>query len=126
MNENPRKTSSLPCTVFPVQALAKVDNERPNNKPPAKVTKTMFGIIEWECIRMSRIDGITDETASCVGKEADHEEECEVVGIPEDFERLMANITMSSGVHKEHNKKHEMSCNASRLRIVNLLSELLS
>lgn len=58
--------------------------------------------------------------------EADHEEECEVVGIPESFEALGTNFVVCGGVHQDHDEEHEVASDTARLSVVNFESSLLS
>jgi hypothetical protein len=57
--------------------------------------------------------------------QADHEEEREMMRIPERLEALVTDLVMGGCVHEKHNQKHEVTSDAARLRIVDLLSKLL-
>lgn len=61
-----------------------------------------------------------------MGEEANHEEESQVVSVPEYFEALLTDLVVCSCVHQEHNEKHEMACDATRLGIMDLLGGLLA
>jgi hypothetical protein len=56
--------------------------------------------------------------------QTDHEKEREVMCIPEGFKALIAYLVVSSCVHQEQNKQHEMASNATGLRIVDLKRQL--
>ena len=53
---------------------------------------------------------------------ANHEEEREMMCVPECLKALIANLVMGGGIHDKHDKKHEVTSNAARLCIVDLLS----
>lgn len=50
----------------------------------------------------------------------DHEEECEVMGVPEGLEALVAYLMVSGGVHQEHDEEHEMTGDPTSLFVVNV------
>jgi hypothetical protein len=52
--------------------------------------------------------------------QADHEEESQVMGVPECFKALMANLVMRGRVHEQHNQQHEVASDASRLSVMNI------
>ena len=64
----------------------------------------MFGRVEGESRNVVGIDGVSDKTASSVGVESDHEEKCEVVGVPKCLEALAADLVVSGCVHDDHDK----------------------
>ena len=84
----------------------------------------MLGGVEGEGWDVIGFDGVTDETTSRVRVEADHEEEREVVRVPEGLETLVANLVVSRGVHEDHDQKHEVPRDASSLLIVNVEGDL--
>jgi hypothetical protein len=49
-----------------------------------------------------------------------------MVSIPEGLETLLTNLVMSSCVHEEHGKEHEMASDATRLSVMNLKGDLLA
>jgi hypothetical protein len=61
-----------------------------------------------------------------VRKETEHKKESQVMGVPEDLKALLADLLVSGRVHQEHNKQHEVSSDATRLSIVDLLSSLFA
>jgi hypothetical protein len=58
--------------------------------------------------------------------DTDHEEEREVMCIPEGLEALVANFMVGGGVHEEHDKEHEMTSDTTWLFVVDILCTLLS
>ena len=52
--------------------------------------------------------------------EADHEEEREVVGVPESLKALLADLVMGGAVHDDHEEKHDMTGDATWLPIVDI------
>ena len=81
----------------------------------------MLGRVEGESWDVIGVHGVSDETASCVGVKSDHEEKCEVVGVPEGLEALTANLVVGGRVHDEHDKQHEVASNATSLFVVDVL-----
>jgi hypothetical protein len=61
-----------------------------------------------------------------VSVNADHEEEGQVVCVPEGFETLLADLVVCGCVHEHHDQEHEMASNSTRLSVVNLLGGLLA
>ena len=61
-----------------------------------------------------------------MGVETEHEEECEVVCVPERLKALLADLVVGGGVHDKHDKEHEVASDATGLRVVNLLGRLLA
>lgn len=86
----------------------------------------MFCRVEWKGRDQVWLNGIPDEAPGGMGVEAEHEEECEVVGVPEGFEALLADGGVRSAVHHNHDKKHEVTSNASWLSVMDLKGGLLS
>ena len=126
MDENPGKASSAPGTVLSIHTLAKVNDSRPYSESPALITETKFSIVERERVHVSRVDRIAHKATGGMSEEADHEEESEVVGVPEYLESLLPNLVMSRRVHKDHDEKHKVSCYTTGLRVVDLLGKLSS
>lgn len=52
----------------------------------------MLGAVEREGGYVVGVGGITDETSSGMGVKTDHEEESEVVGVPERLKALLPNF----------------------------------
>ena len=57
-----------------------------------------------------------------MGVESKHEEECEVVSIPESLKTLLADFVVGGRVHDEHDEQHEVTCDSASLFVVNILS----
>ena len=64
----------------------------------------MLGRVEGESRDVVGVHGVSDETASSVSVKSDHEEKCEVVGVPEGLKALTANLVVGGRVHDEHDK----------------------
>ena len=103
-----------------VHSLAEVDETRPDDESPTLVTEAVLGRIEGEDGDIIWIDGITHEATSGVSIEANHEEEGEVVGIPERFETLGTDLVMCGRVHQNHDEKHEVASDTTWLGIVDI------
>lgn len=126
MNHDFREAGSTTCADFSPYSLPEIDDAWPDDESPAQVTKTMFCRVEWECRDGVGVNRVADEAAGCMGVQAEHEEEGEVVGIPEGLETLLTNLLVGSRVHDDHDQQHEMPRNASRLRVVDLQGRLLT
>lgn len=61
-----------------------------------------------------------------MGVEAQHEEESEVVSVPEDLESLLANFGVGSGVHQDHDEQHKVTSDSTWLFIVDIEGGLLA
>lgn len=111
---------------LPVNALSEVDEARPDGEAPAHVTKAVLSAVERERVRVIRKGRVADEAPGSVGVEADHEEEREVVGVPERLEALRADLVVRSRVHQNHDEEHEVTGNAARLGVMDHLRALLA
>lgn len=80
----------------------------------------MIGGVEWKGWDVIWIDGVPDETARGVGVEGDHEEKCQVVGVPKRLEALLADLVVGSRVHDEHDEQHEMTSDTASLFVVDI------
>jgi hypothetical protein len=120
VNENLGKFGFFPRADFPPHALSNVEDTRPDDESPALVSKAMLRGIERERAGIIWVDTITNETTRCVGVKSNHEKESQVVGVPESLEALVADLMVSSGVHEEHGKKHEVTCDSTRLTVVDV------
>lgn len=78
----------------------------------------MIGRVEGEGGSVVWLNRVADEASSCMRKQRDHEKEGKVVSIPKDLKRLLSDLLMCCGIHQEHEKEHEMTSDATRLRIV--------
>ena len=86
----------------------------------------MFGRVEGESRNVIGIDGVSDKTASSVSVESDHEEKCEVMSVPKCLEALTADLVVSGRIHYDHDEQHEVTSDAARLGVVNILCALLT
>lgn len=119
----PGRPASPNLSVYP---LAEVDETGPDDISPTLVAKAVLSRIEWEDGDVVRIDRIAHEAASGVGVEANHEEEGEVVGIPESFEALGTDLVVCGRVHQNHDEEHEVTSDTTCLGIVDIQSLLLT
>lgn len=84
----------------------------------------MFRAVERERRGIVRVSGVADEASSGMRVEANHEKECEVVGVPEGLKALVADLVVRSCVHEDHDEQHEMASNAAGLRVMNVKGSL--
>lgn len=70
--------------------------------------------------RRKGVCGIPNEAVGCVSVHSQQERDEEVMRVPERLERLLAYAVMCRGVHEEHTQQHDMTSDATRLRIVDL------
>ena len=126
MDQKLGQPRSLPRTNLAVNSLSKIEDTRPDNEPPTLIAKAVLRGIEGEGIDIVRVHGIADETAGRMGIQANHEEEREMMCIPEGFEALGAYLVVSGRVHQDHQKQHEMACNATSLCVMDLKRNLCS
>lgn len=82
----------------------------------------MTGVVEGEFGLEVGEGGVTDEASHGVGVKTEHEEEREVVGVPEGLETLLANFVCRSRVHEDHDQEHDVTGEATRLPIVDIKS----
>jgi hypothetical protein len=104
VNQNLGKLGCPSSPYFSVDSLTKVNEERPDGETVTFITKTVLSTIEWESVGVIWESTVTDEATGSMGEEAYHEEESEVVGIPEYLECLLANFMMGSRVNEEHDE----------------------
>ena len=81
----------------------------------------MVGRVKGESCDVIGVDGVSDKTASRVGIKGDHEEECEVMGVPERLEALAADLMMGGRVHDNHDEQHEVTSDATSLFVMDIL-----
>lgn len=74
--------------------------------------------------RRDGLHSISNEAARGVSIHGQKKRYEQVVCVPECLERLLADLLMRCGIHKEHAKKHYMACDTTRLGIVYLNSGL--
>lgn len=92
MYQNLIKRRLLSSPDFSQNPLSEIQEERPDDESPALVPKAMLCVVERERALKVRIRRVANETACCMGVERQQEEKGKVVGIPEGFKRLLANL----------------------------------
>ena len=120
MDKDLRQTSCTPGANLTPNPLSKVDDAGPDGEPPALVPEAVIGGVEREDVRVRRVGGVADEASGGMGVETDHEEEREVVRVPEGLEALVADLVVGRGIHEEHDEEHEVAGDAACLVIVNV------
>lgn len=73
-----------------------------------------------------RICCVPHETAGGVGVERQHERDEEVMCVPEGLKCLLPNTMMSGRIDQHHAEKHDMTCDTTRSREMNLDSQLVA
>ena len=126
MNQDLGELGRASATNFTVNTFSKVENTRPNDKPPALITETVLRRVEGEGCDVVRVNTVTDEATSSMTVKSNHEKECRVMGVPESLEALIANLPMRGSVHQEHDQEHEVTSDASSLCVVDVQRGLLS
>lgn len=126
MNQDLRELRRAATTDLTVDTLAEVKDTGPDDEPPGLITKTVFSGVEGEGEGVIGVHGVTHETTGCVGVQGNHEEKCQVMGVPESLEALLANLLMCGSVHQEHDQKHEMTGDTTGLPVVDVLGANLS
>ena len=124
MNQDLGEFRCATTTDLTVYTFTEVENTRPDNEPPGLITETVLSRVEGEGKSVVGIHGVTYETTSCMSVESDHEEECQVMGVPESLEALVTDLVVGSGVHQEHDQEHEMTGDTASLGVVNIKSPL--
>ena len=59
----------------------------------------MFGGIEREGWDVVWVRSVTDKASSGMGVETEHEEKCQMMGVPENLKTLLTDCMMCCGVH---------------------------
>lgn len=126
MNEDLSETRCPPSPNFPVHTLAEVDDTGPDDEPPAEVSETVLRGIEGERGDIVGVGGITNEATGSVGVKADHEEERQMMGVPEGLEALLANLVVRGGVHQDHDEQHEVTGDTTGLPVMDVQSPFRS
>ena len=119
MDKDLGQAGCTPRTNLTPNPLSKVDNAGPDGETPALVAETVGRAVERERGDVLGVGRVTDEASGGMGVETDHEEERKVVRVPESLEALVADLVVRSGVHEEHDEKHEMTGDTARLGVVN-------
>ena len=65
--------------------------------------------VERECGDVIWVYRVAHETSRRVRVQPDHEEECQVVGVPECLEALLSDRRVCRGVQQEHDEQHPTS-----------------
>jgi len=86
----------------------------------------MFCGVEREGLDVVGVGAVTHEAASRMRVKSNHEEEREVMCIPECLEALIANFPVCRRIHQHDDEKHEVASDASGLRIMDLQSVFLT
>ena len=126
MNQDLGELGRASATNFTVNTFSKVENTRPNDKPPALITETVLRRVEGEGCDVVRVNTVTDEATSSMTVKSNHEKECQVMGVPESLEALIANLPMRGSVHQEHDQEHEVTGDTTSLRVMDILGANLS
>ena len=124
MDKDLGQAGCTPRTNLTPNPLSKVDNAGPDGETPALVAETVGRAVERERGDVLGVGRVTDEASGGMGVETDHEEERKVVRVPESLEALVADLVVRSGVHEEHDEKHEVAGDASRLVVVDVEGNL--
>ena len=120
MDQDFGQPSSPAGPDLPVDAFAEVDDAGPDGEAPALVTQAMFRVVEWEGLLVIGQGGVTDEATGGMRVQANHEEEREVMGVPEGLETLVADLVVRGRVHEDHDGEQEVAGDAARLRVVDV------
>ena len=123
MDEQLRETRRATSTVLAEDTLAKVDNAGPDDETPRLVSKTVLGRVVGEAVGVVGVDRVADEASSSVRVKTDEEEERKVMGVPEGLEALVTDLVVRRGIHEDHDEEHEVTANASCLRVVDVERE---
>ena len=107
-------------TDLPPDTLKEVDDAGPDGEAPGEVTNADLRVVEGEDFGEAWIRGTTDEASGGMGVEANHEEERQVVSIPECLEALLADFCVASTVHQDHDKQHDMASDTGRLTVMDV------
>lgn len=120
MDEDLGELSRTARADFPPDTLSEVDDTGPDDVAPRKVANANVRVVEGECVGDRWQGSRANEASSGVRVEADHEEERQVVSIPERFETLLANFCMGGTVHDDHDEEHDMASDTTRLAVVDI------
>ena len=123
MNKDLGQPSGTTSPDFSVNSFSEINNARPHDESPTLITQTVLGGVEGEHGDVVGVGGVTNEASGSMGVETNHEEEREVVRVPEGLEALVADLVMRGGIHEDHNQEHEVAADASCLLVVNVQRE---
>jgi hypothetical protein len=108
-----------PRPDFPVKPLQEVETSTEQLPSPALVSDAV-GPEVGAGERREGSDRISDEAAGGVSVHAEEEWDEQVMRVPEGLVRLLADLVVCGGEHHEHAQQHDVTCDASRLGVVNL------
>lgn len=106
-------------TDFPVETLNQIKTTGEQLPSPSLITNAVLPE-DLSCEGGERVGGITDEATNGVGVQAEEERDEEMVSVPEGLERLLPNAVVGGGIHEQHAKQHDVTCNTTGLGVVNL------
>ena len=124
VHEDLGETGRTPRAHFAQDALAEVQDTRPDREAPALISETMVRLVEGEDGGVGRLSRVAHEASGGMRIETDHEEERKMVRVPERLKALCTDLVMGGGVHEDHDQKHEVPRDASSLLIVNVEGDL--
>lgn len=105
---------------LPPNTLEEVDDTGPDDVAPREIANADIRVIEREGVGERWQSSTADEASSGVRVDADHEEERQVVSVPERLETLLANFCVGGTVHEDHNEQHDMASDTARLAVVDV------
>jgi hypothetical protein len=114
------KLSRTAGADLPPDTLEEVDDTGPDDVAPRKIANADIGVVEGEGTGERWQGHTTNEASSGVRVEADHEEERQVVSVPERLKALLANFCMGGTVHDDHDEQHDMASDTARLAVVDI------
>ena len=101
MTDNLNNVGGAAGTNLTVQTLERVDDTAPYVPTPCLITNAV--VPEWTMVEgRIRQWRVTDKATGCVGKQGQEEGNEKMVGIPESFERLVADLSVCGGVDEQH------------------------
>jgi len=77
-------------------------------------------LVEWREWR----NAVSHETSRCMGVEAQHEDDEQMVGVPKGLEALLADHFVRSCIHEQHTQQHDMTSDATCLSVVDIQCRL--
>jgi hypothetical protein len=120
VDKNLRQLSFATSPDFPVDSLAEVEDARPDGESPRQVSQAMTGGVEGELADEIRVGRVSHKATGGMGIQADHEEESEVMSVPECLEALSSNFLVGGAVHQDHDEQEGVTGDAAWLSVVNL------